>query len=168
MTMTKGRFAVDLQGFRTQCLEIGVPRLVGELIANSFDNIECKNCWVEISKHGDIVHVKVRDDGSGFKKKEEINTLFMDSEKRDDPTLRGRFNYAEKQFLATCEDAEVKSNKWRIVLSKGDKKPKETNLSKKFEGTEIIGRIRQKDTNMEEILEYLKKIVLHALLFYYR
>lgn len=156
----KGRFAVDTKGFRTQCLEIGIPRLIGELKGNVFDLPEAKNCWVEISQHGDIIHIKVRDDGNGFQRKEEIYTLFADSKKRDDPTLRGRFNLAEKQFLAVCEDAYVKTNNSHFIFGKGQWEEKR--LSKKFDGTEIFGRIRidEDSTDKTKILEYLNRIAV--------
>jgi hypothetical protein len=98
-------FEVDPKGFRIQCLEIGVPRLVAELISNVFDLMEAKNCWVNIEQHGEIIHVTVKDDGNGFKDKNEIFIIFGDSDKRDNPELRGRFNYAEKQFVVLCEEA---------------------------------------------------------------
>ena len=153
-------FEVDPKGFRIQCLEIGVPRLVAELISNVFDLKEAKNCWVNIEQHGEIIHVTVKDDGDGFKDKNEIFIIFGDSDKRDNPELRGRFNYAEKQFVVLCEEAHFRTGNWHIAF-KGAKRI-EKRHDKKFEGTEIFGRIRDSTTSKEKILEYLYRIAVPA------
>ena len=161
MNLTKkftNRYDVDDEGFGTQQREIGTSRLVGELISNAFDEVAVKNVFVEIRKHGNIVHVKVNDDGNGFRDKKEITTLFAPSYKRDNPELRGRYNLGDKQFFSVSEDGYVKTGNWVINFKK--KGREEKRVSKAIKGVEIFGRIEDTKKTMSEILSYLEKTLV--------
>jgi len=154
----KDWFKVDTQGLAVQMQELGTARLVAEIISNSFDEDSVTTIIVDIQKHGNIIHAKINDDGNGFLDKKEIYTLFADSRKRTDPTKRGRFNFGEKQFLSLCEDAYIKTGQWNVIF-KGTKKV-EKRLSKKFNGTEVFGRIRESIQTKDEILAFLDRIAV--------
>lgn len=51
------------------------------------------------------------DDPDGFKDLTHAYTLFAPSEKKGDPTKRGRFNVGEKLVLAICDSATITSTK---------------------------------------------------------
>jgi len=151
-------FEVDAKGFKVQMEEIGTPRLCAEIISNPLDEDSVKNIKVHITKHGELLHVKVNDDGNGFRDVKEIWTLFADSYKRTDPTKRGRFNLGEKQFLIACEDAYIKTGNHHVVVKGAHKEVKR--LSKKFEGVEVFGRIRDDEHSKDDILQFLHKIAI--------
>ena len=151
-------FEVDAKGFKVQMEEIGTGRLIAELISNSLDEESVGTIKVRITKHGELVHVTVNDDGDGFRDVEEIWTLFADSYKRTDPTKRGRFNLGEKQFLITCEDAYIKTGDHHVIVSGAEKEVKR--LSKKFEGVEVFGRIRESVQSRDEVLKFLERIAV--------
>ena len=155
----KDWFKVDTEGFKTQMMQIGIARLICEIISKSFDEDSVKNIKVEIEKHGNVFHVKVNDDGNGFRNLKEIYTLYADSYKRADPTKRGRFNLGEKQFIALCLDAYIKTGKVNVVF-KG-KRREIKRLSKKFEGTEVFGRIKPEiETSKDEVMNFLERIAV--------
>jgi len=154
----KDWFKVDTHGLAVQMQELGTARLSAELISNSFDEDSVHNITVDIQKHGNIIHIKVNDDGNGFLDKKEIYTLFADSRRRTDPTKRGRFNFGTKQFLSICEDAYIKTGNIQVIF-KGAKKV-EKRLSKKFIGVEVFGRIRESIQSKDDILSFLDRIAV--------
>ncbi len=151
-------FKVDIHGLAVQMQELGTARLSAELLSNSFDEDSAHNVTVDIQKHGNIIHIKVNDDGNGFLDKKEIYTLFADSRRRTDPTKRGRFNFGTKQFLSICEDAYIKTGNIQVIF-KGAKKV-EKRLSKKFIGVEVFGRIRESIQSKDDILSFLDRIAV--------
>ena len=60
---TTNTFEVDAKGFKVQMEEIGTPRLCAEIISNPLDEDSVKNIKVHITKHGELLHVKVNDVG---------------------------------------------------------------------------------------------------------
>ena len=155
---TTNTFEVDAKGFKVQMEEIGSARLIAELVSNSFDEDSVENVKVDISKHGEIIHVTVKDDGNGFRDIKEVYTLFADSYKRTDPTKRGRFNLGEKQFVIACEEASIKSGKY-VINIKGDKKTIKT-TTKSQEGVTVFGKMRESVQSMKEIMEFLNRIAV--------
>lgn len=157
--LSKDWFKVDTEGFKIQMMEIGIAKLICEIISNSFDEDSVKNIKVEIEKHGNVFHVKVNDDGDGFKDPKEIFTLYADSYKRVDPTKRGRFNLGEKQFIALCLDAYIKTGNKNVVFKGKNRKIKK--LSKEFKGTEVFGRIKpETETSKDDVLNFLERIAV--------
>lgn len=57
------------------------------------------------------------DDPNGFADLAHAYTLFAESEKKSDPTKRGRFNLGEKLVLAMCTSARVVSTKGSIFFN---------------------------------------------------
>ena len=55
----------------------------------------------------DATRLVVEDDGKGFRRIEDAYTLLGPTEKRSDPTKRGRFNLGEKELVSIAIEAKV-------------------------------------------------------------
>jgi hypothetical protein len=84
--------------------------LMFELIQNSLD-AGAPNITVTLKPVSrGVVRVEVIDDSAaGIENMDDLSTLFAPSNKKGDPTLRGRFNVGEKYFLSLCKWAEIVS-----------------------------------------------------------
>ena len=107
-----GRFAVSESGMR----ELNSGRepwdLVKELIQNAWDAVlfdaECRVTIVP-QPDGSSTMVTVEDDGPGFSDVADAYTLMGPTNKRLDPTKRGRFNIGEKDVISVAIEAEVET-----------------------------------------------------------
>ena len=85
------------------------------------------------------VFVTAEDDGPGFENTKDIYTLYGDTPKRSKPSVRGRFNSGEKEFLAVATEATVETvGKTVIFESKGTRRQKSSDRTK---GTKISARL---------------------------
>ncbi len=75
-------------------LEIGVFRIIQELITNILKHAEAKNTTINISQYENTLHIIVEDDGKGFdyKKTEFKNGMGLNSIKTRIVHLKGTFN----------------------------------------------------------------------------
>jgi hypothetical protein len=115
--ITEGnRFEVSTEGMKG--LHAGRPLwgLVKELVANVWDEPTATICSVVIEPvvdfHGErpeCIKVSVGDDGDGFADATDAYTLMAPTNKRNDASVRGRFNIGEKEIISIAEHAEVKT-----------------------------------------------------------
>ena len=107
-----GRFAVSESGMR----ELNSSRepwdLVKELIQNAWDEVpyatECR-VIVEPQPDGSTTLITVEDDGPGFSDISDAYTLMGHTNKRLDPTQRGRFNIGEKDVISVAIEAVIET-----------------------------------------------------------
>lgn len=103
---------VDHAGLAKIIERQGKAQAIRELVANALDtDAKVIRVLVEsIPGRRGAAKVEVEDDDpEGFKKLEHAWTLFAESDRKADPTKRGRFNMGEKVVLALCEEAEIES-----------------------------------------------------------
>jgi len=94
---------VDTKGFSKLLCENGIDWIPRELLQNAWDqNVTEVNMTIESVGHGRGKIVITDDDPDGFADLTHSFTLFAESGKKVDPTLRGRFNMGEKQVIAYC------------------------------------------------------------------
>jgi hypothetical protein len=117
----EGAFAVDMAGLAE--IEGGRDphRLAFEPVTNVFDEYRGYGdpgrrrptyCEVEVQQVRDTrsrMYLKVRDDGAGFDRAEDIWTLFAHTPKRVETGVSGRFNTGEKQLLAVAKSASIET-----------------------------------------------------------
>jgi len=112
-------FTVDKAGLAKLLEKKGKAFAVFELIQNGWDT-SAKNVQVTIKpipgKARVTLHVE-DDDPEGFKNLSHAFTLFAESEKKGDPSKRGRFNLGEKLVLALCDEATISSTKGSVVFN---------------------------------------------------
>ena len=107
-----GRFEVSESGMRELNSGREPWHLVKELIQNAWDEApyatECR-VTVEPQPEGDATLVIVQDDGPGFANITDAYTLMGPTDKRLQPTKRGRFNLGEKDVISVAIEAEVET-----------------------------------------------------------
>lgn len=112
-------FTVDKAGLAKLLDKKGKEFAAFELFQNAFDT---KATFAEMTitpiAHRAYAYIRVVDDDpDGFKNLSHAFTLFAESEKKTDPTKRGRFNLGEKLVLALCEEACIMSTTGTVLFN---------------------------------------------------
>jgi len=153
----KDWFEVDVEGLRA--LQKGKPKtfVVRELIQNAWDE-NIKNCELEIKLFKERITMVVKDDSpEGFKNLRDAYTLFGDTSKRRNAEQRGRFNFGEKQLIAVCNQAMIKTTKGTVTFTKQGR----NEVAEKTEkGTVVQIEIDGDKKDYEEILAYSKRLLV--------
>jgi len=158
MKTTKEWFTVSKAGFKA--LQAGKPKtfIINELCQNVFDeNVSYCIVWItQIAK--DQIYISVTDDNpEGFKNITHAYTLFADTYKRTDPTKRGRFNLGEKQVIAICDWANVKTTKGAIRFDDEGRTEFPNDRTEKGSIIEVAFAGNKKD--YEQLLEHTKLLI---------
>ena len=152
-------FEVDTAGLAQ--LQAGKPKtfIVNELVQNAWDE-DITLCGIRFKYEMDnkLLTITVQDDSpEGFKNITHAYTLFADTYKRSDPTKRGRFNLGEKQVIAICEEAIVKTTKGTIIF---DYKGRHETEEKTDTGSKIIVTLKASFNDYKEVTEHAKKLLV--------
>lgn len=148
-------FEVDKEGFKA--LQLGKPKeyAVRELIQNALDE-KITTCVINTSYSNKIATISVTDDGEGFKDIKDAYTLFADTYKRPDPSMRGRFNMGEKQAFAICRKAMIETTCGTIIFDKDGRHRKKT---KRKIGTQVIIEINMTKDEYNRTLDFINTII---------
>lgn len=112
--MARQWFDVDKEGLAK--LKEGSDGLILELIQNALDTNATKvSVTLEPEPGRAVARLVVEDDDpDGFTDLTHAYRLFAESEKKGDPTKRGRFNLGEKLVLSRCIEATISSTKGAV------------------------------------------------------
>lgn len=115
---TPGWFAVDKEGLSKLLDRRGRASVILELIQNAWDAPGVKTVRVTLKAlNGTTAELLVIDDSpEGFTNLEHAFTLFAESGKKADPSLRGRFNLGEKLVLSICKSASIVTRKGTVAF----------------------------------------------------
>ena len=111
-------FNVDRKGLQKLALRRGFEYVLFELYQNAADT-ETKDIemWFQ-HVGGRKYQISCLDqDPDGFKDLSHAYTMFADSEKKSDPTKRGRFNLGEKLVLACCYRAQIATTTGTVTFN---------------------------------------------------
>ena len=113
---TNNWFEVDKQGLSKILRRRGLEFIAYELISNAWDSKATKvDITIESIPNRPLVYLSVEDDDpEGFTNISHAFTMFADSNRRDNPNQRGRFNLGEKLVLAIAEEANLSTTKGSI------------------------------------------------------
>jgi hypothetical protein len=111
-------FDVSKAGLSKLVERRGSHWIFGELLQNAWDAPGVTSVTVSVEPYSKgITKVVVEDDSStGFDDLSHAFTLFAESKKKGDPSLRGRFNLGEKLVLSLCKSAEISSTSGTIIF----------------------------------------------------
>jgi hypothetical protein len=143
-------FEVSREGLRQLQAGKHPSFILRELIQNAWDeakdSVTVQTNWV--NRRAEIT---VTDDSpEGFRDLSHAYTLFAPTYKRANAEKRGRYNLGEKEVLAVCEYAEIKTTKGTLIFdSSGRRKKRETSET----GSQVFVRARMKRREYEEMLE---------------
>lgn len=145
-------FEVDKEGLAKLVSRRRKIFVLHELLQNAWDLSNASKVTVDFTPvpHRPLVNITVEDDDpDGFSNLAHAYTLFAESEKKSDPSKRGRFNLGEKLVLALCESAQIVSTKGAVEFSEqGRRKLKKRRLA----GSVFEGLIRMTREEYEEAL----------------
>lgn len=151
-------FTVDKHGLAKLLEKRGKAFALFELIQNPWDT-DAKRVSVTITPLANkpFAEVVVTDDHpEGFKNLAHAFTLFAESEKKGDPTKRGRFNLGEKLVLALCSEASIASTTGTVVF---DAEGRHMSRAKTEAGSVFRGVMRMTRTEYEDVIK-----AIHTLL----
>jgi len=138
-----GWFDVDREGLAKLLERRGKGWVLAELLQNAWDapGATSVSLTLEPVPGRPLADLVIVDDSpTGFADISHAFTLFGESVKRSDPTLRGRFNLGEKMVLALCDRAEITSTTGRVVFE-GDSR-REFPRTRRPSGTEFRALVR--------------------------
>lgn len=116
-----------------------------ELIQNGWDQ-NTPFVHVETSWENGKAFISVNDaDPNGFIDLANAYTLFAESEKKQDPTKRGRFCIGEKLVLAVCDSATICSTKGQIQFLSDGTKRKSNNKTSVGSSVECLIKMTKED-----------------------
>jgi len=152
-------FEVDVKGFKALYANKSKKYIINELVQNAWDEdiTECKVNF-SLSMNEKILTITVEDDSpEGFKNITHAYTLFADTYKRRDPTKRGRYNLGEKQVIAICKKAIVKTTKGTIIF---DEYGRDDTDEKRNYGSKIILELEATFEDYKELTEHAKTLLV--------
>ena len=152
----KSWFEVDKDGLKE--LQAGKSKryILRELVQNAWDE-NITSCVVTldyVDRHAGIIIID--DNPEGFKDLTDSFTLFKHTDKRKNPTKRGRFNIGEKQVIACCEWALISTTKGTV---KFDKKGRHHSYVKTVSGTVVTLKIKMTKMEYDDLI-YSTKLYL--------
>jgi hypothetical protein len=151
-------FTVDKAGLAKLLDKKGKAFAVFELIQNGWDT-SAKNVQVTITPVPGKARVTLKvedDDPEGFKNLTHAFTLFAESEKKGDPSKRGRFNLGEKLVLALCDEASVVSTKGSVVF---DAEGRHESRRKRDTGSVFQGVMRMTREELAEVEAAVQRLI---------
>jgi hypothetical protein len=151
-------FKVDKTGLSKILARRGKSFIVYELLQNAWDqNVSEVEVFLEPVGRQKVKLVVTDDDPKGFEDLAHTFTLFAESNKKADPTKRGRFNVGEKLVLACCEEAQVLTTTGGVEFAKsGDRKK----LRKKTEkGSQFSAVIKLNKSEYQEVCESIDRLI---------
>jgi len=157
-----GWFEVDRKGLAKLLEKRGKSLVVVELLQNAWDSDATKvDVMLEPVSGKPRVYIKVTDDDpEGFKDLGHAFTLFAESEKKDDPTKRGRFNLGEKLVLSLCHWAKIVSTSGSYEFNEHDGQDKRSKSKTKTpKGSYFEGELRMTREEYEDVLEKIDTLI---------
>jgi hypothetical protein len=157
-----GWFEVDRKGLGKLLEKRGKSLIVVELLQNAWDS-DATHIEVEMEPIPDksLVYLKVSDDDpEGFKDLSHAFTLFAESEKKGDPTKRGRFNLGEKLVLALCKEAKISSTKGTYFFSEnGSKDVRQFKNMKTDKGSYFEGEVKMTRKEYKDVVDKINTLI---------
>jgi len=152
---------VDRKGLAKLLERRGKAWILAELVQNAWDAPGVTRVDVRLSPIDGkpLAELTVTDDSpAGFADLAHAFTLFAESTKKADPTLRGRFNAGEKMVLALCERATIATTKGTLEFSPDDGR-QQFPRRKRAAGTEFRATLRITRDDVAEILTEAKTFI---------
>ena len=167
MQQNNSWFEVDKDGLKEMFANFPEERMVAELVQNSWDTDGATVCRVGISQDKKTTLVSVEDDHpDGFKNLRDAYTLFRSTEKRSDPTKRGRFNIGEKIVFARALYGAVETTKGCVEFTKDGRQDRPR--KKRAKGSVVQVAFPQWDSGTRKrVNEFLGKLYVPKKMGFY-
>lgn len=159
MTKQNSWFAVDKDGLRKLIDARGKSFAIFELVQNAWDTA-AENVSIRVEKlpgrpFAEVIVID--DDPRGFNDLSHAYTLFAESEKKVDPTKRGRFNLGEKLVLALCKRAQVESTDGTVIFNEDGTLTRSRKKTKR--GSVFQAIIRMNQAEYDEVCADMMRLI---------
>jgi len=153
-------FEIDRAGLAKIVARRGKAQLVAELCQNAWDAPGVTRVEIRLDpvEGRPLVRVRVEDDSpTGFSDLAHSFTLFAESIKKSDPTLRGRFNLGEKLVLSLCDEAAIASTTGTVTF--GPEGRRVHPRRRRAAGTEFSATVRMTRAELEEAIAAVRSFI---------
>lgn len=157
---SKNWFEVSKEGLAKLMQRKSKAFIVYELLQNAWDqNVTHVNLLITpVPKSPKVVITVSDDDPDGFKDLSHSFTLFAESDKKSDPTKRGRFNLGEKLVLACSESAVIETTTGTISFDK-DGNRRENNNHITTEGSIFTAVVKMTRAEYDEVCSAIHRLI---------
>lgn len=151
-------FETSKEGLSKIARRKGLAFILLELVQNAWDT-NATHVRVTLEPIKGVPRAKLRvsdDDPNGFRDLSHGYTLFAESEKKGNASLRGRFNLGEKLVLSICESARLSTTTGTVIFE-GDSRRltrERTSIGSVFEA-----EIRMTLDEMQEVLDASNRLL---------
>jgi hypothetical protein len=154
-------FQVDKEGLAKILARKGKEFVFFELLQNAWDTkAETVEMTVLSLPNKPFVQIEVKDDDPhGFSNLAHAFTLFAESEKKGDPTKRGRFNLGEKLVLALCTEAEIRSTKGVVYFDSHGRSSSNQAAARLERGSIFRGTVRMTRDELAEAMTAVRTLI---------
>lgn len=151
-------FDVDKEGLAKIVARKPKHFVLFELLQNAWDeNSKNVSLVIEKEKNSKMAKIMIEDDNpSGFDNLKHSFTLFAESNKKSDPTKRGRFNLGEKLVLSLCNEAEIISTTGGVRF---DKEGRKSLRKKRDSGSLFKALIRMTHKEVDEAISAIQNLI---------
>jgi hypothetical protein len=152
MATSNSWIEIDKIGLQRTLERKGKAWMVFELVQNAFDTDATRVdvTLTKPNKNGKSTLTCTDNAPDGYRDLSEAHTLFGTSQKKADPTLRGRFNAGEKFVIVMCDSAKVTSTTGQVAFLANGKR-KETDEIKTEAGTMFEGVLEMTEREWLEV-----------------
>jgi len=159
MANSNSWFAVDKDGLAKLLEKRGKAFAIFELVQNSWDtDTESVEIHLDPVPGKPEATLVVNDSHpDGFADLSHAYTLFAESEKKGDPSKRGRFNVGEKLVLALCKTARISSTKGTVLFQSDGHRMKTRHKTER--GSTFDAVIRMTRDEYVEVCEQIHRLI---------
>lgn len=157
-TASRTLFEVDPKGLAKLLEEKGRGFAVMELVSNALDTRATRvDVTLRSVARGKVEVTVADDDPDGFHDLTHAYTLFAESERKSDPTTRGRFNLGEKLVIALCEAATVRTTSGSVLFGPEGRARSD---AKREHGSEFVGLMRMTKVEQDEAIALMHRLIV--------
>lgn len=144
-------FTVDKSGLAKLLEKKGKAFAIFELIQNAWDTDATRvSVQIDPIPGRPYVTIRVEDDHpDGFATLTHAFTLFAESNKKTDPSKRGRFNLGEKLVLALCDHAYIRSTRGSVEFDATGRHEKVRERTER--GSVFVGTLRMTRDELADV-----------------
>lgn len=152
-------FTAHKDGLRKLVEHLPKEMIIYELVQNVWDE-EATFCKVSIQRDPGSAYVTITcedDVPQGFKHLHHAFTIWAESEKKGDPTKRGRFNEGEKKVLALCRRAQISTTTGTVFFKEDGTRSQSSRAT--VRGSIFSGELRMTVEQVREIEEAFHRLI---------
>jgi len=152
--------AINRKGFAQVLAQKGRARILAELVSNALDT-EAGTVTITFSQFSGRADITVEDDDpQGFANLADAYTLYAPSTRAHDPKKRGRNGAGDKEVLALCEWAQVRSTTGAVEFNADGSRvvTKDTRVA----GSQFSANLKMNQGEANEFIQLMHELLVPA------